>query len=78
MAGVSQTTVSFVVNNTPNTNVFGTTSAIVVDWPSQTRFNQPTLLRDHGVISSLVVVILGQLRAFGSLSVDVTASRMFS
>jgi len=59
-------------------SVFGTTSAIVVDWLSETRFHQLPALRDHGVISSLAVVIPGPVHPFGSLSVDVTASRMFS
>jgi len=55
----------------------GVTPAIVADWPSETRFLQPALLRDHGVISSLCVAIPGQPGAYGSLGVDVTASREF-
>src|SRR5215210_5483901 len=33
---------------------------IVTDWGTETRFSQPPLLRDHGVISSLCVIIHGQ------------------
>ncbi len=58
--------------------VLGTTPVIVADWLSETRFKQLPALRDHGVISSLSVVIPGQIRPFGCLGVDVTASRMFS
>jgi signal transduction histidine kinase len=65
-------------NSAIGSTVLGTNPVIVADWPSETRFNQPSQLRDHGVISSLCVVIPGQLRPFGSLGVDVTASRMFS
>ena len=35
-------------------------------------------LTDHGVLSSLTVVVPGQTRPFGCLGVDVTAIRMFS
>jgi len=57
--------------------VLSATPAMVADWPSETRFTQPPLSRDGGVISSLFVVIPGKGRPFGSLGVDVTASRMF-
>jgi signal transduction histidine kinase len=53
------------------------TSVISVDWRSTTQFDQPPLLRDHGVISSIYVVIQGQDRPFGVLSVDVTVPRIF-
>ena len=75
---VAGTTVEMATNSAIGSTVLGTNPVIVADWPSETRFNQPSQLRDHGVISSLCVVIPGQLRPFGSLGVDVTASRMFS
>ena len=57
--------------------VLGTSPTIVGDWPSETRFTQLSSLHDHRMISSVYVAIPGQGRAFGSLGVDVGASRMF-
>jgi len=59
-------------------SVLGGAPVMVADWLSETRFNQPPLLHDHRVISSLFVAIPGRGRPFGSLGVDVTASRRFS
>ncbi len=75
---VAGTTVEVAANFAIGSTVLGTNPVIVADWPSEVRFNQPSQLRDHGVISSVYVVIPGQPRPFGSLSVDVTASRVFS
>ena len=75
---VGGTTVEVATTSVIGSTVLGTTPAIVADWPSETRFSQPPQLRNHGVISSLSVVIAGQGRPFGSLGVDVTASRLFS
>jgi signal transduction histidine kinase len=54
------------------------TPVIITDWNSETRFSQPPLLRDHGVISSLYVVIQGQARPFGVLGIDTAVRRTFS
>ncbi|HYN90175.1 MAG TPA: GAF domain-containing sensor histidine kinase, partial [Ardenticatenaceae bacterium] len=51
---------------------------LVEDWRRENRFDQPPLLRDHGVICSLAVVIHGPDRPFGVLSVDSDALRPFS
>ena len=51
---------------------------LTIDWPRETRLEQPHLLREHGVISSLIVCIPGAGCAFGSLSVDATSRRTFS
>src|SRR5438874_1724834 len=40
------------------------TRVTVADWRSETRFSQPPLLRDHGVICGLCVVIHGQNQPF--------------
>src|SRR5919202_712681 len=53
------------------------TPVIITDWDSETRFSQPPLLRDHGVISSLYVVIHGQARPFGVLGIDTAVRRTF-
>jgi len=57
--------------------VLSTSPAVVGDWPSETRFKQPSSLRKLGVMSSVYVVIPGQAGLFGCLGVDVGASRMF-
>ena len=56
----------------------GAAPLIVADWPSETRFNQPPLLREHEIVCSLYVVVPGPCRPFGVLSVDSTVRRRFS
>lgn len=53
------------------------TPVVVLDWPSEVRFQQLPLLHDLSIITSMCVVIPGRPHPFGALSVDVTASRMF-
>ncbi|MBI1878832.1 MAG: GAF domain-containing protein, partial [Chloroflexi bacterium] len=43
---------------------------IVEDWQTETRFTPPSLLREHGVVSSVRVVIQGQERSLGVLGAD--------
>jgi signal transduction histidine kinase len=57
--------------------VLAATPTIVADWAGETRYRQPALLRDSGVVSSMCVAIPGTPDLFGGLSVDVTASRPF-
>jgi signal transduction histidine kinase len=59
-------------------SVLGTSPTIVADWPGEIWLRQPALLRSHRVITSAYVMIPGAAGPFGSLGVDVTASRMFS
>ena len=61
-----------------NETVSDATSIIVADWPSETRFNQPPLLRQHGVMCSLYAVVHGPICPFGILSVDSPVCRTFS
>ncbi|MFL5804049.1 MAG: histidine kinase, partial [Roseiflexaceae bacterium] len=75
---IEGTTVEVATTSPIGSTVLGTTPTIIEDWPSETRFSQPQLLRDHRVISSLCVVIPGPVRPFGSLGLGGTASRMFS
>jgi signal transduction histidine kinase len=75
---VAGTTLEAAATSHIGSTLLGTTPAIVADWPSETRFHQLPALRGHGVISSLAVVIPGPVHPFGSLGVDVDASRMFS
>lgn len=51
---------------------------LTIDWASETRLEQPQLLREHGVASSLVVLIPGAGCAYGSISVDATSPAVFS
>ncbi|MEX0617921.1 MAG: GAF domain-containing protein [Pseudohongiellaceae bacterium] len=51
---------------------------IVRDLGSETRFNGPALLRDHGVISGLSVIINVHSRPFGVLGAHTTEYREFS
>jgi signal transduction histidine kinase len=77
-AAAEGTTLAVAADCPIGSTVLGTTPTIVTDWLDETRFSMPTMLRDHGVISSLCVVIPSQGQPFGSLGVAVTASRMFS
>ncbi|HEY7220300.1 MAG TPA: PAS domain S-box protein [Candidatus Binatia bacterium] len=52
-------------------------AVIVEDLPSETRFNDPTLLRDHGVVSGMSVVIPGSGRPFGVLGAHSSGRRKF-
>ncbi|MDQ5852803.1 MAG: GAF domain-containing sensor histidine kinase [Chloroflexota bacterium] len=54
------------------------TPVIVEDWRSETRFRQPPLLRSHGVISSLRVIIHTPDRPFGVLGADSKVRRTFT
>lgn len=54
------------------------TPVIVTDLRTDLRFPGATLLRDHGVISSLTVGLHGQDRPFGTLGVHSTRSRPFT
>jgi PAS domain S-box-containing protein len=52
-------------------------AVIVEDLPSETRFNDPTLLRDHGVVSGMSVIIPGSGRSFGVLGAYSSSRRKF-
>lgn len=51
---------------------------IVKDLRTETRFNGPLLLHDHGVISGMSVIIHGRDRPFGVLSVHNKEQRTFT
>ena len=48
------------------------------DLGAETRFAVPPLLHEHGVVSSMSVVIPGQLRPFGVLQADTARRRVFN
>jgi PAS domain S-box-containing protein len=51
---------------------------VVEDLRTETRFSVPPLLRDHGVVSGLSVVIRGQERPFGVLGAHTATRRAFT
>lgn len=51
---------------------------VVTNWMTETRFQGPPLLHQHGVISGISTVIAGQTRPFGVLGVHSTRQRQFS
>lgn len=58
--------------------VHSDTAVIIEDWHTETRFSQPRLLRDKGVISSLRTAIRTSGRLFGVLGADSTVRRPFT
>ncbi|HVK17425.1 MAG TPA: GAF domain-containing protein [Fimbriiglobus sp.] len=50
---------------------------LVEDLPSDTRFPEPSVARDHGVVSSLTVPLYGQIRPLGVLGVHTARRRLF-
>src|SRR5215207_8176064 len=51
---------------------------IVEDLRTETRFDPPPLLLEHGAVSSMSVVIYGQEEPFGVLCADTTSRRCFT
>jgi PAS domain S-box-containing protein len=51
---------------------------IIVDLATETRFDPPSLLVEHGAVSGMSVVIHGQQRPFGVICADTTSHRTFS
>ncbi|MBI3911018.1 MAG: PAS domain-containing protein [Armatimonadetes bacterium] len=53
-------------------------TVIVSDTRAETRFSIPSLLRDHGVISSVTMVIAGREQPYGVLGADTNRERTFT
>jgi PAS domain S-box-containing protein len=53
-------------------------AVVCADWQAERRFRPPQLLADHGVVSSMTVVIPGAERPYGVLAVDSTRQRQFT
>lgn len=51
---------------------------VVQDLRTETRFTSPSLLREHGVVSSVSVIIPGKARSFGVLGAHSIRSRNFT
>src|SRR5262245_50683688 len=55
--GMDGTTIQVAATSPIGSSVLSAIPVIVADWRSETHFSQPPLLRGHGVISSVSVVI---------------------
>jgi diguanylate cyclase (GGDEF)-like protein/PAS domain S-box-containing protein len=58
--------------------LFSNQPVIVDDLRTETRFQGPALLRDHGVINGITVIIRGQEQPFGILSAHTAQQRVFT
>jgi diguanylate cyclase (GGDEF)-like protein/PAS domain S-box-containing protein len=58
--------------------LFSNQPVVVDDLRTETRFRGPELLRDHGVVNGITVIIRGQQRPFGVLGAHTTRPRTFT
>ena len=58
--------------------LFSNRPVVVDDLHTETRFRGPALLRDHGVVNGITVIIRGQDQPFGILGAHTTRPRTFS
>jgi diguanylate cyclase (GGDEF)-like protein/PAS domain S-box-containing protein len=58
--------------------LFSNQPVVVDDLHTETRFRGPALLRDHGVVNGITVIIRGQEQPFGVLGAHTTKPRAFS
>ena len=75
---VGQTTVSAGMQSQAGYTLASDQPVVVLDLREETRFNGPTLLHDHGVISGMSVVIQGREGPFGVLGAHTSERRTFS
>ncbi len=66
------------INSQAVYTLLSSSPVIVEDLRTETRFNGPTLLHDHGVVSGVSVIIHGKERPFGILGVHTKTLRRFS
>jgi diguanylate cyclase (GGDEF)-like protein/PAS domain S-box-containing protein len=58
--------------------LFSNQPVVVDDLRTETRFRGPALLRDHGVVNGITVIIRGQEQPFGLLGAHTTRPRAFT
>ncbi|MBR8834528.1 MAG: GAF domain-containing protein [Stigonema ocellatum SAG 48.90 = DSM 106950] len=75
---VGKATVSAGMNSEAGYTLLSDEPVIVSDLRTETRFNEPTLLHDHQVVSGISVVIHGKERRFGVLGAHTIRKRTFS
>ncbi len=75
---VGQRTVGAGVDSQAGYTLLSREPVIVEDLRTETRFNGPSLLHDHGVVSGMSVIIQGQPRPFGVLGAHTARRRTFT
>lgn len=75
---VGQATVSAGLESQAGYTLLSSEPAIVEDLSTETRFSGPPLLRDHGVVSGISVIIQGEGRPFGVMGAHTTSRRTFT
>ncbi|MBI1808976.1 MAG: response regulator, partial [Gemmatimonadetes bacterium] len=75
---VEDTTVPAGVGSQAGYTLMSSAPVIVEDLRTETRFAVPQFLVEHGVVSSVSVVIVGQDRPFGVLGADTRRQRAFT
>jgi PAS domain S-box-containing protein len=75
---VGQATVSAGTNSQAGYALLCKEPVIVTDLPHEERFGWPSLLRDHGVVSGMSVIIGSSDRPFGVLGAHSARARVFS
>jgi PAS domain S-box-containing protein len=75
---VGQTTVSAGCESQAGFTLLSDEPVVVGDLRTETRFNGPSLLHEHGVVSGMSVIIRGRERPYGVLGAHTTSARRFS
>jgi len=75
---VGKATVGAHINSQAGYTLLAAEPVIVNDLRTETRFNEPSLLHDHHVVSGMSVIIHGKERPFGVLDAHTTQARNFS
>ncbi len=75
---VGQATVSGDINSQAGYTLLSSEPVVVHDLRTETRFNGPSLLHQHKIVSGMSIVIQGKDRPFGILGVHSTQVRTFS
>jgi PAS domain S-box-containing protein len=75
---VGQVTVSALTESQAGHTLLCDEPIIVEDLRTETRFNRPPLLYDHGVVSGMSTIIHGRVQPFGVLGAHTTQKRQFT
>jgi PAS domain S-box-containing protein len=75
---VGNATVSCGLNSQAGYTLLSAAPVLVEDLASEARFNGPALLRDHGVVSGISVIIPGRDDPFGVIGAHTTRRRAFN
>ena len=75
---VGRATVSAGADSQAGYTLLSSEPVIVQDLRTETRFNGPPLLLDHGVVSGMSVIIMGREQHFGVMGMHTTQRRSFT